>query len=296
MAKVGLIALACLLFAGCVGSQSRSTTADTTHVYPTVSYLKIKLDAAGHLPTNPYIRVYKNGPREIVFCGTNHLDHSDTENPMYTTIENKFFEIKPDICVNEGGDVSKRVYKDRHEAISKNGEIGLIKILADSLKIQCINGDMTDSLEFKGLLKHYTKGEMLAYIATERCMWSVSPEKFNDTAFISKKYKNFIEGYIIKTGNVNLTSEEQTLAFYKANYQKLLNRPFSFEELEPTNPFSPKGKFQEIGRRSKEIRDQSLLKTIDTLLNKHDKVFIVFGGWHLLTSEPGLQQIINKKR
>ncbi|WP_379093045.1 hypothetical protein [Pedobacter sp. UC225_65] len=44
------------------------------------------------------------------------------------------------------------------------------------------------------------------------------------------------------------------------------------------------------------MRDQYLLQTIDRLLDKQDKVFVVFGGWHLLTCEPGLKAIIERKR
>jgi hypothetical protein len=265
-----------------------------TRIYPTISYLDIKLDAAGHLPSNPYILTFKNSKKQLIFCGVNHVDKSDINNPMYAGIEKAFFAFKPDVCVNEGGDVSQKVFASKQAALARDGEIGLIKILADSLKIKTVNGDMTDSLEFKQLLKKYTPGEFLAYIVTERFMWGLSEQQANDTIGVKKAYAAFIQNYIMKTGGVKLSSEQQTLNFYKANYQKLLNRPFSIRELEPTNPFDPKGKFQEIGRVSKEIRDQNLLYTIAALLKTHNKVFVVFGGWHLLTCEPGLKQIIRE--
>ncbi|WP_121809848.1 hypothetical protein [Mucilaginibacter kameinonensis] len=286
-----LLLLSSALF-GCGGNKDKASP----KVYPTVSYLKIKLDAAGHLPANPYILRFKNDKKEIVFCGVNHLpDNSDTKNPMFTEIEKAFFEFKPDVCVNEGGDVSKKVFTSKKEAIQKDGEIGLTKILADSLKINTVNGDMTDSLEFRELLKRYTTGEFLAYIATERFMWGQRPP-ITDSSDFKANYAKFIQGYIMKTGAIKLSPSEQTLEFYEASYQKLLSRPFKLEELEPTNPFDPKGKFQQIGRASKEIRDQNLLRTIDGLLKTHNKVFVVFGGWHLLTCEPGLKQIINSNR
>jgi len=283
-----------LLFSSALLSCRTKKDKASAEIYPTVSYLKIKLDAAGHLPANPYILRFKNEKKEIVFCGVNHLpDNNDIENPMFKDIEKAFFEFKPDVCVNEGGDVSKTIFTSKKEAIQKDGEIGLTKALADSLKIKTVNGDMTDSLEFRELLKRYTTGEFLAYIVTERFMWGQRPPITDSVAF-KGNYAKFIGGYIMKTGGVKLSRTEQTLEFYKTNYQKLLNRPFKLEELEPTNPFDPKGKFQEIGRASKEIRDQSLLRTIDNLLKTHNKVFVVFGGWHLLTCQPGLKQIISK--
>lgn len=265
--------------------------------YPTVSYLDIKLDESGNLPENPYILEFENGKKKIVFCGVNHLtDDSDITNPMFTKIEKKFFDFAPSISINEGGDVSNRVYKSKQEALLKDGEIGLLKTISDSLKIKTVDGDMKANLEFKELLKHYSKGEFLAYIVTERFMWALKGEHIKDLKEIDKRYSQFIQNYIMKSGHVHLNANEQTLDFYKRHYEKLLNRKFSIQELEPTNPFDPIGKFQEIGRKSKEIRDQYLLKTIDHLLNTNDKVFIVFGGWHLLTCEPGLKQIMNRKR
>lgn len=265
--------------------------------YPTVSYLDIKLDESGNLPENPYILTFENGKKKIVFCGVNHLtDAGDISNPMFAKIEKKFFEFAPSISVNEGGDVSDRIYKSKQEALLQDGEIGLLKILSDSLKIKTVDGDIKASLEFKALLKHYSKGEFLAYIVTERFMWTLKGERITDPKEIDKRYAQFIQNYIMKLGEIELNKKEQTLDFYKSNYEKLLGRKFNIEELEPTNPFDPIGKFQEIGRKSKEIRDQYLLKTIDNLLNTNDKVFIVFGGWHLLTCEPGLKQIINRNR
>lgn len=280
------------LFFAC--KQSQNTAPQN---YPTVSYLDIKLDSAGRLPSNPYVLTFKNGKKEIVFCGVNHLtDDSNINNPMFTGIEQQFYTFKPTVCVNEGGDLSKKNYASRNEALLQDGEIGLVKILADSLKIKTVNGDIQDSLEFKSLLKQYSKGEFLAYIVTERLMWGLKGAGISDSLILAKKFDAFIKNYILKKGAVQLNKEEQTLAFFKANYEKLLKRPFALETLAPTNPFDPKGKFQEIGRKSKEIRDQYLLQTIDQLLDQQDKIFVVFGGWHLLTCEPGLKAIINKKR
>jgi hypothetical protein len=269
----------------------------TPFIYPTTSYLAIKLDTFRRLPTNPYILEFKKGKKHVVFCGVNHLtDNSDTLNPMFLGIEKKFFQFKPQISVNEGGDISTKRYKSKADALMKGGEIGLLKVLSDSLKIATVNGDAETRLEFSELLRTYTKGELLAYIVTERLMWGLKDGHTINAAVIEKRFNNFIENYIINRGGVALNETERTFDFFKSNYQKLLNRPFDFEELEATDPFDPNGRFQAIGRTSKEIRDQFLLKTIDHLLDTNDKVFVVFGGWHLLTCEPGLKDIMNRRK
>jgi hypothetical protein len=73
-----------------------------------VSYLDIKLDKNGHLPSNSSILKFKNGEKEIVFCGVEHLtNNSDIENKMFSEIENKFYKFRPNISINEGGDLTK---------------------------------------------------------------------------------------------------------------------------------------------------------------------------------------------
>ena len=52
--------------------------------------------------------------------------------------------------------------------------------------------------------------------------------------------------------------------------------------------------FCEVARKSKELRDKYLLKEIEEQLKYHDKVLVVFGGWHVLAIEPALKQIINR--
>lgn len=296
-----ITAIISILFLSCDNKQSEkhieNIKKDSVYIYPTVSYLDIKLDSNGSLPSNPYILEFINGRKHIVFCGVNHLsDNSDIENPMYKKIEEKCFSFKPDVCVNEGGDISQKKYISKNEALLKNGEIGLIKFLADTLKINCINGDMTEEFEFKELLKQYTKDEFIAYIANERLMWGLSNRNVSEQTEVERRYKEFIENYIIKEGKVNLTESEKTFSFYKTSFEKMVARPFDIISPEPTNPFEPNSKFQKVGRTSKEIRDQNLIKTIDNLLDTYDKVFVVFGGWHLLTCKPGLEEIIKRKR
>jgi hypothetical protein len=287
--------LACLFACNPISESTSRAGDDSTTVYPTISYLKIKLGSGGQLPSNPYIKEYKAGNKQIIFCGTNHLeDNSDTGNAMFKIIEKKFFECMPTVVVNEGGDISKKQYKSRYDAIIRDGEIGLSKVLADQLLIPVINGDMPDSLEFRALLKRFSMTDFIAYLSTERCMWGLVGQGIKDSLEIEKQYTDFVKKYLERRGALKLNSTERSFAYYKSNYERLLKRPFSLETLEPTNPFDSVSYFQTIGRASKEIRDQNLLRKIDELLKVHDKVFIVFGGWHLLTCEPGLQQIINQ--
>jgi hypothetical protein len=268
-----------------------------SNTYPVKSYLDVAWVVEKHLPSNPYILEFKKGKKQIVFCGVEHLtDATDTENPMFLGIEQKFFEVKPNVCINEGGDVSLRKYDSKYRAVLQDGEIGLIKMLSDSLKIKTINGDPSIEYELNELVKKYPRNEVIAYIATERLMWQIHDQAITDTSKIRQAYNKFVSNYLIKKGKLELRGIETDFVFYKVAYEKLVGRAWSMDDLKPTNPFDADSKFQAIGRHSKEIRDQFLLKQIDWLLKKHDRVFIVFGGWHLLTCEPGLKQIIENAK
>ncbi|WP_439506204.1 hypothetical protein [Sediminibacterium sp.] len=296
-----IVPLILVLVFGCINTDKKENQdtqkqkSDTTYNYPTVSYLDLKLEN-GQLPSNPYIVEFTNGKKKIVFCGTMHLSKADLNNPLYKKIEAAFFAFRPDVCVNEGGDISQKIYTSKKEAILSDGEIGLTKILADSLKLSCVNGDMNEAYEFKNLLQRYSTEEFIAYVVNERLMWELKGRKIFNQQDVEKEFNKFIQGYIMTLGKVNLTETEQSFDFFKASFEKTVGRPFDINRPEPSNPFDPKGKFQEIGRVSKQIRDQNLIGTIDQLLDAYDKIFIVFGGWHLFTCKPGIEEIINRKR
>jgi len=44
------------------------------------------------------------------------------------------------------------------------------------------------------------------------------------------------------------------------------------------------------------LRDKYLLQQIEKQVKQHDKVFVLFGGWHVLAIKPALTQIIKKTK
>jgi hypothetical protein len=298
MKRFLLLYTSMVLLAGCnYLADEKNKESVAPDKYPTISYLDIILDSNKHAPSNPYVLELKKGDKTIVFCGVTHLtDDTDTANELFTKIENSFYTFNPTVCINEGGDITRKLYASKQDALLKDGEIGLCKIMSDSLHILTLNGDPSIEFELKELLKTFSKGEVIAYIVTERLMWGLKGQGITNKMEIADKYTSFVENYICTKGGLSLSDTEKSLAFFTSNYEQLLHRPFAITDLEPTNPFEPNGQFQKIGRASKEIRDQFLISTIDQQLNTHDKIFIVFGSWHLLTCKPGLEAVINRAR
>jgi len=259
--------------------------------YETISYLEIKIDSLGNLPKVPYIIDLKRNQKRLVVVGTLHS--RDTNNQMFPEIEKIFTQLNPHVAINEGGQVSK-IYTDKNTAITNNGELGFLKFLCDQQNIKMLNGDMPDAKEFDELVRFSSREKALLFFASERFVLPYT--YFGTKENIESLYKSdFIEGYMAGCG-IGLKPEEKHFSYYKSLYEKYFNIPFSIDSID-SDDFSPVRKTSEfcnIARKSKELRDKYLLKKIDGQLRQHDKVLVVFGGWHVLAIEPALKQIINR--
>ena len=256
-----------------------------------ISYLDINVDSSGRLPENPYVVDLSKNNKRLIVIGTLHS--KDTGNKMFADIERIFNEFLPEIAINEGGQVTRK-YSGRDSAIIKNGETGLLKFLSDNHKIKVINGDMPDSIEFYGLSEYYSKDEALFFFASERFVLPFT--YWGESGDLDSLYTNdFIEGYLLSEG-IELTAEEKQFSHYINLYKKYFNMEFCIDSIR-SDDFSPIRKqhhYCEVARKSKELRDKYLLKKIEEQLKVHDKVLVVFGGWHVLAIEPALTEIINR--
>ena len=96
----------------------------------------------------------KNNGKRLIVIGTQHT--FDTLSPVFTAIEKAFTELRPEIVINEGGNLTK-TYSSRNSAIMQRAELGLEKYLADNAGIKTFNGDMPDKIEFEELSKAIRK-------------------------------------------------------------------------------------------------------------------------------------------
>ena len=287
MKKLVFVVFLFLMIAACKNSRNDR--------YTLVSYLDIKVDSVGNLPVNPYVVKYKAGKKELLVIGTQHT--RDTLSPMFGIIEKLFAEFKPELVINEGGNLTK-TFTGRNEAIKAQGELGLEKFLADKASIKTLNGDMNDKAEFEELSKAFSKEEALVFFASERFIFPYAFGQYEGD--LGTLYDSlFIKKYLLK-GGIVLTDEEKSFAYYKKAYKKYFKQDFTVETISQLDftPFGKRHHFNDVTRKSKEIRDIALLKTIEAQMKLHDRVLVVFGGWHVLATEPALQEImdrVNKK-
>lgn len=77
---------------------------------------------------------------------------------MFDKMEQLFYELEPEVLINEGGDLYK-TYASRNEAIAKDGDLGFDKYMADQAGIATVNGDEPQRLEFKELSEAYRRSD-----------------------------------------------------------------------------------------------------------------------------------------
>jgi len=261
--------------------------------YKLISYLDIKVDSLGNLPTNPYVLNFKKGNKELLIIGTQHT--YDTLSSMFTKIEHLFYNFKPDLIINEGGNLTK-TYPDRNSAIKKSGELGLEKYLADKAGIKTYNGDEPFALEFEELSKAYSREEAILFFGSERFVFPYAFGQYQGE--IDTNYVNNFINKDYKASNIKLTETEKTFDYYKQLYKKYFNTEFSLDTINQLDftPFSTRNHFCDITRKSKELRDKYLLRQIEEQLKIYNKVMVVFGGWHILAIEPALGQIMDRQK
>jgi hypothetical protein len=269
--------------------------------YPTIDYLIVRkkldtLNANFNLHDySPTVTVLKNEKKQLVFFGTSHVRGID--HPQFKALEDIFAQQKPQIAFNEGGQVAEiEHYVSRDSAILKDGETGLAKFLCDKTKISLLNGDMSTDEEFAGLLSKFPRDQVYLYLGIERFLQPFSQgiggEMPIETAF-QKSFIAYLEKYKFEP-----TAQEKDISYLKSLYYQYFKQKVDLRNLINVHEYYllDTGIFGKIGRTSKDIRDQALLKKIDDALDKYDSVFVVFGASHWVAVQPALKYIIEKKR
>jgi len=234
-----------------------------------------------------------HGKKRLIFFGTNHV--RDVTHPQFNQLTKLFREMKPEISFNEGGQIPfDRFYPDMDSAIHAGGETGCLKFLSDQANIKMMNGDMEDKEEFAELLKSFPKDQVYLYMAVERFLNPYKQGRFPGITLQEAFDVKFIN-YLDKS-DFPLTQEEKTFTYLEEIYKHYLGADLKLENLIQIQEYylGDSSVFGNVGRATKDVRDQALLKKIDDALNKYDRVFVVFGASHRVAVEPALKQIIQK--
>ncbi|HEY8937684.1 MAG TPA: hypothetical protein VIM65_20800, partial [Cyclobacteriaceae bacterium] len=208
-----------------------------------------------------------HGKKRLIFFGTNHV--RDVTHPQFNQLAKLFREMKPEISFNEGGQIPfDRFYPDMDSAIHAGGETGCLKFLSDQANIKMMNGDMEDKEEFAELLKSFPKDQVYLYMAVERFLNPYKQGRFPGITLQEAFDVKFIN-YLDKS-DFPLTQEEKTFTYLEEIYKHYLGADLKLENLIQIQEYylGDSSVFGNVGRATKDVRDQALLKKIDDALNK----------------------------
>lgn len=273
---------------------SSASASPSSYTYPTKNYLEVAhyFDTVKNTRF-PYVIHLKEGKKELVFIGT---AHTRDVTQQADSIDFYFNLIKPQIAFNEGGQIAKeKHYTTRNDAIANDAEIGQLKYLCDQQKIEMINGDLSSGEEMEALFKQYGREQVLLYTCCERFFALYKNGWIDTTKGIEAAYqKDFIQ--YLESEKLQFQPEEKKFNFMKIAYKKIFGTELDVYNV-PVEKYSflkDGGRLCEVGRSSKMVRDEHLLKTIETAFKTNDRIFVAFGGAHAVAIEPALNELMKK--
>ncbi|MEJ1238304.1 hypothetical protein WBG78_09255 [Chryseolinea sp. T2] len=240
----------------------------------------------------PYI-LLGNGKKQVLFFGATHV--RDVNHTQFRQLRSLFNTFHPDIAFHEGGPIPEdRHYASVDSAILLNGETGVLKVLCDSSGIPMLSGDLNEREEMSALKKTIPKDQIYLYMAVERFLNGYKDGYYPGMS-LEEGWKHELIPYIQDAG-LELTKEEESFDTLKSIYRRYLGKSFSLDSLVKVYEFylTDDGMLGDVGRKTKIVRDEALLSSIEQALVLHDRVFVVFGMSHLYAVEPALNEIIQR--
>jgi hypothetical protein len=247
------------------------------------SYLALPVDAEGRLPSNPYVVERTNGRKHLAVVGALHS--SDPRDPMYSQIESIFERVKPQLVLHESS-APRQVPDDRDQAIRTGGGIGLSAYLAKKHGAVLRSGDAPERDEFAALLRAYPAEVVLVFLTGQRFLGGYNP----DLKSLAEEYPGFFSEYLVANGLPAQPGWDTWDGFLRA-YESVMGSELSSTAWDPdlVSPIRDRGKLTDVARFASEYRDSRLLAAIRDGLAEHDRVVVVFGGWHVLALEPVIE-------
>lgn len=250
------------------------------------SYLElptsVKLSAA------PYVWERITDRKHLVVIGSRH--ERSPHSPMYDRIEAVFKRVRPELVVHESVAPEQLKTMSRDQAIKTAADLGFAVYLAGKYGAATLSGDAPIKAEFKALLSNYAAEDVFVFLTVQRLIGSVNKPNLK---IARAEYANFYQHYLVQNRIPKKQEWAEWDGFLKA-YEHVVGSPFSRNSWSPdfVNPTLNKGRLNQVARSSDRVRDQHLLAAISKGLKDHDRVVVVFGGWHVLALEPVLNDLL----
>jgi hypothetical protein len=238
----------------------------------------------------PYVWEREAHGKHIAVIGTRH--NHDPRSPMFDRIEAIFKRVRPQLVLHESETSADLAKATRSQAIDCCADLGFAVYLAGQYGARTESGDAPVKEEFKTLLANYPAGDVLVFLTAQRLIGSA---RNPDLKAAATEYPNFLESYLVENGLPNQPAWKTWDGFLR-EYARVVGKPLSSKSWNPdlVGPIHDSGRLSQIARTSDSFRDQHLLTAVRAALQKHDRVVVVFGGWHVLALEPVLDHVLEE--
>lgn len=240
-------------------------------------------------PSSPYVVVYRDGRKELRFLADSH----GTEKEGFFLALEEFKKHAPQVLIVEGvrykdGFSPARVIDTIDNQLLCSKSEGPYSInLALRYKIPFIGAEPPDidllnvTLSTGYSIKDYHGYEIIRQMDTVREVGKVRTGEFS---FVDYKDR-FKDKFSIKNESLLLKNEKEFLDWYKKNYGTSYDKSAKYWE----NDFDKKLSVQLSKTRSRHI-----VKVIADMLNRYDKVLVVYGASHAIELARVLEDMLGK--
>lgn len=245
----------------------------------------------------PHTYEITSGQQRITAVGVEHI--FDTDNPQLDTINrqwNEFFQnsSKPRLAFCEGG--VRDLASNAEQAILRDSEAGLICYLAHEAGIEVISPEPDETVEATELLKSFSKEEIIYYYFSRHVVqWAFRNHQQN-IDFEEYIQQNMLQRYerLLEWQDFDFSLENM-----KQIHRRITGHIFELPEVSQSEDekklrwhasIAPK----EVETASARIRDMHILSELTRLWRSGYSLFMVYGAFHTIGLEPGIQRLVTE--
>lgn len=246
----------------------------------------------------PYLFSLKKNNQHIYYFGANHSrDPNDIQFPMLEQFWQNFLDVtggKNCAVLVEG---ALRTIGTTKEACADE-EGCLITFLASEKDIPVFCPEPRKSYAVRKLLKQYPI-EHIAYMEFAQANYSAHHKKEVVPDIDLTKFAEFILNDFTCFFKQCFYDREFTLDMIKAVHRELFNTELDIDDKEffysICNPVLGSTAINKICRTNSILRDEHIIKHIESLYAQGKNIFVVYGASHAVMQEPAIKKIVYER-
>lgn len=251
----------------------------------------------------PYLVMFRAGKKQLLYLAAEHETGLQTE--TFRLVKQALDGFKPQLAVVEGyptaEGLSPKDFLDYATSCwgpngSKDcgGEPAYLAYLAHQASIPFVGGEPTDAEILRFMkAKGYTAQDLMGfYYVRDIPLWRQEGRLHSDQ---KKQFDDFILALKQSFGTPGVTfSFEEFKAWYKKLSQKAFDAMTVTEDDSAPVNSSAATALQKLAYDASLSRDTHLVQLFARLLNQYDKVYVVYGGGHLVTQRAVLRAMLGE--